>query len=152
MPRHTALIVPVPEADAYVIDHPPGVGAHITVLAWFLDPDEIDEDALVDVFQPFEAFDFVLDSTSHFDDGITWLHPEPSQPFVDLTNAVWAHWPHCPPYGGEHDVIVPHLTIAKSRVTVDAPFPIRCLAHEVLLVEEEEPGGRFATRLRIPLL
>jgi hypothetical protein len=36
-------------------------------------------------------------------------------------------------------------------VEVDAPLPIRCRAQEVLLVEEEEPGGRFAARLRIPL-
>jgi hypothetical protein len=151
VPRHTALIVPVPETDAYVVDHPPGVGAHVTVLAWFLEPDAIDEDALRDVFEASAAFDFVLDYVSRFPDGITWLHPEPSQPFSDLTNAVWRRWPDCPPYGGIHDDVVPHVTIAKTPVHVDAPLPIRSVAREVVLIEETEPGGEFAARLHIPL-
>lgn len=140
MPRHTALIVPVPQADAYVVDHPPGVGAHVTVLAWFLAPDAIDEDALRDVLTPFAAFDFVLDRVERFADGITWLRPEPSDPFVELTNAVWRRWPECPPYEGRHEVVIPHLTIAKTRVDVDAPLPIGCRATVVQLVEEDESG------------
>jgi len=150
MPRRTALIVPVPEADAYVLDAPPGVGAHVTVLAWFLEPDGIDEDALAHVFEHFSAFAFVLDRVERFDDGITWLHPEPSQPFAELTEAVWRRWPQCPPYGGEHDEVIPHLTIATSRVKVDAPLPIRCRATEVQLLEEDAEGV-FRVRRVFPL-
>jgi 2'-5' RNA ligase len=137
MPRRTALIVPVPEADAYV-DPAPGVGAHVTVLAWFLEPEAIDEDELRDVLAPFAAFAFELDRVERFPDGITWLRPEPSQPFVELTNAVWRRWPECPPYEGRHEVVAPHLTIAKTPATVDAPLPIRCRATAVQLLEEDD--------------
>lgn len=150
MPRRTALIVPVPEADAYVLDAPPGVRAHVTVLAWFLEPDEIDEDALAQVFEQFSPFAFVLDRVERFDDGITWLHPEPSQPFSELTQAVWRRWPHRPPYGGEHDEVTPHLTIATSRVEVEAPLPIACRATEVQLLEEDAEGV-FRLRRSFPL-
>jgi 2'-5' RNA ligase len=150
MPSRTALIVPVPEADALVVDAPPGVGAHVTVLAWFLDPAKIDEAAIAGVLAPFATFDFELDGVEVFADGITWLHPEPSSPFVELTNAVWNRWPECPPYGGAHADVVPHLTIAKTPVDVDAAFPIRCRATEVHLIEENEDGV-FRVRRAFPL-
>jgi hypothetical protein len=34
---------------------------------------------------------------------------------------------------------------------VDAPLPIPCRAREVLLLEEERPGGRWQVRRRYPL-
>ena len=150
MPSRTALIVPVPGADELVVDGPPGVGAHVTVLAWFLDPANVDETAIADVLAPFPAFAFELDSVGHFADGTTWLHPEPSQPFADLTNAVWRRWPECPPYGLLHDAVVPHLTIATAPVDVDAVLPIRCRATEVHLLQEDA-GGVFRVRRRFPL-
>lgn len=150
MPSRTALIVPVPEADALVVDAPPGVGAHITVLAWFLDPENVNETAVADVLAPFATFEFELDSVERFDDGITWLHPEPSQPFLDLTNAVWRRWPECPPYGGLHDELIPHLTIAKTHVGVDAVLPIKCRAAEVQLLQEDD-AGVFQVRRRFSL-
>lgn len=150
MPSRTALIVPVPEADALVVEAPPGVGAHVTVLAWFLAPAEIDETAVADVLAPFEPFDFELDGVEVFADGTTWLRPEPSAPFVELTNAVWGRWPECPPYGGVHADVVPHLTIAKAPVQVDAAFPIRCRATGVHLIEEDD-GGVFRVRRTFPL-
>ena len=145
MPRHTALIVPVPEADAYVVDAPPGIRAHITVLSWFLDPEAVDEEALVDLFAPVPAFEFALDRLEHWPEGITWLHPEPSQPFVELTEAVWRSWPECPPYGGVHAEIIPHLTLAKTAIEPVVPLPIRCRATAVALVEEDD-AGVFALR------
>ncbi len=142
--------MPVPEADAHVVDAPAGVGAHVTVLAWFLDPTAVDESAIADVLAPFAAFDFRLDRVERFEDGTTWLHPEPSTPFADLTNAVWERWPECPPYGGVHDVVIPHLTIATAPVDVDAPLPIHCRAAEVQLLEEDD-AGVFRVRRRFAL-
>src|SRR5436309_15506199 len=97
----TALIVAVPEAEAAVADirrqHVAsaalGVPAHVTVLAPFVDGNEIDEEALAQLFAMFPAFDFVLDRLERWDEGIVWLHPEPSQPFEDLTAGVWGRWP-----------------------------------------------------------
>lgn len=150
MPSRTALIVPVPEADALVVDGTPGVGAHVTVLAWFLDPEDVDEDAIADVLAPFATFEFELDSVERFDDGTTWLRPAPSHPFADLTIAVWNRWPERPPYGGLHDEVFPHLTIAKTPVDVDAVLPVSCRAVEVQLLQEDD-AGVFQVRRRFPL-
>src|SRR5438067_1314721 len=106
MPRRTALIVEVPETEAavgelrlrYDSSAALGVPAHITILFPFADGDEVDETALAELFARFPAFDFRLDRVERFDDGIVWLHPEPSRPFLDLTAAVAQRWPAHPPY------------------------------------------------------
>ena len=43
--------------------------------------------------------------------------PNPPGPFIDLTAAVWEAFPHHPPYGGAHDHVVPHLTIAERSLS-----------------------------------
>jgi len=106
MPRRTALIVEVPEAEPAVgelrLQHDSsaalGVPAHITILFPFADAAAVDEGGLADLFSRFRAFDFKLDRVERFDDGIVWLHPEPSLRFVDLTSAVAERWPDHPPY------------------------------------------------------
>jgi 2'-5' RNA ligase len=147
MPR-TALIVPVREAGEYY-SGAPGVPPHVTVLFPFVDGDEVDEQAVHDLLSRFPAFDFELDRVERFEDGMPWLHPDPSAPFVDLTAAVAARWPDHPPYEGAHDEVIPHVTITRE----DVPLPIRCRATEVWLIEEEgeEQGASWAIRLRIPL-
>jgi 2'-5' RNA ligase len=160
MPRRTALIVVVPEAEPAVgelrLQHDPsaakGVPAHVTILFPFAPPEAVDEDALRALFASFPAFDFVLDRVEHWDEGITWLHPEPSRPFEDLTAAVFERFPRYPPYEGEHDVVIPHLTVsADGLVDVSAQLPIASRAHEVTLIEEAEADGRWAVRLAFPL-
>jgi hypothetical protein len=147
MPRRSALIVPVPEAGAYYTSDL-AIPAHVTILVPFVEPALVDETEVKRVVSEFGAFDFVLDRVERFEDGLRWLHPEPSEPFAELTAAVWARWPDHPPYEGVHDEVVPHLTIT---VPDDPPVPIACRAREVVLLEEEEPGGRWIARLSIPL-
>jgi 2'-5' RNA ligase len=144
MPR-TALIVPVPEAEGYY-DLGNGVPPHITVLFPFVDGAEVDEAALRDLLGRFPAFDFVLDRLEHFETGVPWLRPNPPAPFTDLSAAVWERWPDHPPYEGEHDELIPHVTVTRE----DAPLPIEAHATEVWLIEEQ-PGGRWERRLTIPL-
>jgi 2'-5' RNA ligase len=159
MPRRTALIIPVPEAEPAVgrirADHDPsatlGVPAHVTILFPFLPPDEVDEDALRDLCARCAAFDFTLDRLERFDDGLVWLHPDPSARFADLTAAVWQRWPERPPYEGAFDEVIPHLTVSESPVDIEVTLPIAARAHELALIEEEEAGGRWATRARFPL-
>src|SRR3954447_2244179 len=113
MPRRTALILPVPEAEPVVSEirlahdwsAARGVPAHITVLFPFLAPEEVDESALRTLVGAFEAFDFALDRLERFDNGLLWLHPEPSWPFADLTAAVAQRWPEAPPYEGAFDEV-----------------------------------------------
>jgi hypothetical protein len=135
MPR-TALVVPVPEAAAYY-DALVGVPAHVTILIPFLEPSVLDEEEIGSVLAPFAAFGFDLVAIERFDDGTRWLRPEPSAPFVELTNAVWRRWPGHPPYGGIHDTVIPHVTITREP----EGLPIVCVATEVLLLEEQPDLG-----------
>jgi 2'-5' RNA ligase superfamily len=154
----TALIVAVPEAEAavadirlqYVASAALGVPAHVTVLAPFVDGDEIDEEELAQLFAMFPAFDFVLDRIERWDDGIVWLHPEPSQPFEDLTAAVWQRWPDYPPYGGTIDVVIPHLTVSETPIDAHVELPIASRARKVTLIEER-PDQRWVIRRAFPL-
>jgi hypothetical protein len=160
MPRRTALIVPVAEAEAQVgelrLAHDSsagrGVPAHVTILFPFLEADEVDEAAVADLISRFPAFDFELDRVDRFPDGTTWLRPTPSLPFVDLTAAVWQRWPERPPYEGAFDEVIPHLTISETPIDVQLGLPIAARAREVMLIEEEEATGRWAARLHLPLL
>lgn len=159
MPR-TALIVPVPEAEAQIgelrLAHDwsaaRGVPAHVTILFPFVDTRELDEAAIADLIAHFPAFDFELDRVERFPDGTTWLRPTPSLPFVDLTAAVWQRWPERPPYEGIHDEVIPHVTIADTAIDVELQLPIAARAREVTLIEEDEPSGQWAARLHLPLL
>jgi hypothetical protein len=160
MPRRTALIVPVPEAEAQVgelrLAHDwsaaRGVPAHVTVLFPFFDADDVDEAAVADLISHFPAFDFELDRIERFDNGTTWLRPTPSLPFVDLTAAVWQRWSEHPPYEGLHDEVIPHLTISETPIDVQLELPIAARGREVTLIEEDEPSGRWTARLHLPLL
>jgi hypothetical protein len=158
MPRETALIVPVPEAEAAVgelrAQHDwaaaRGVPAHITILYPFAPPDEIDEAAIAEVLAPFGSFEFELASLEHWDEPVTYLAPVPAEPFGELTNAVWARWPTYPPYEGAHDVVVPHLTVGNAHLEPELELPIACRAREVTLIEEAD-DGRCGTRRSYPL-
>jgi len=157
MPR-TALIVVVPEAEPAVrelrLAHdwsaPLGVPAHITILFPFAAPADIDEAGVADVVSSIAAFDFELDRVERFADGAVWLHPEPSAPFSALTEAVWRRFPDYPPYGGVHDVLVPHLTVSYEPIGFDVELPIRATAREVTLIEEAA-DGRWSARRVFPM-
>lgn len=159
MPR-TALIVPVPEAEPQVgelrLAHDSsaalGVPAHVTILFPFLDTAELDEAAIADLIAEFPAFDFELDRVERFEDGVTWLRPTPSLPFVDLTTAVWQRWPERPPYEGAFDEPIPHLTVSETPLDLHLELPIAARAREVTLIERDEASGRWSARLHLPLL
>lgn len=154
----TALIVVVPEADEVVgeirMRHDwsaaRGVPAHVTVLFPFVDGDDLDKDALAEVLAAHRSFEFVLDRVECWDSGVVWLHPEPSQPFDELTGAVWRRWPDYPPYEGTIDVVVPHLTVSETPIEIDVDLPIRSRASAVVLIEEM-PDGNWVTKQTFPL-
>jgi 2'-5' RNA ligase superfamily protein len=158
MPRRTALIVAVPEAEPVVgalrLEHDGsaarGVPAHITILFPFAPPESVDEQALAELFERFHPFEFVLDSVERFDDGHVWLHPSPAAPFEDLTAAVWQRWPDHPPYEGAYDEPIPHLTVSETPIEVQVTLPIACHASAVTLIEESEADGRWSTRRVFP--
>jgi 2'-5' RNA ligase superfamily len=140
----TALIVAVEEAEGAVSElrlrydpsAPLGVPAHVTVLFPFQDDAQVEDEELARLFGGFDAFDFTLDRIERFDEGTVWLHPEPSQPFADLTAAVWRRWPEHPPYEGTFDQVIPHLTLSATPIEVAITLPIAARAREVTLIEE----------------
>jgi len=108
----SALIVRVPQADPFVarlrerFDPAArlGVPAHITVLFPFASPERITPARL-------EALRAIAASVRVF---AFRLAPEPVESFVALTEALALKFPEFPPYGGEFDTIIPHLTVAQG--------------------------------------
>jgi 2'-5' RNA ligase len=96
-----------------------GVPAHVTVLHPFVDPSEVDDQLIATVagaMAAVHAFDCSSSRSRWFGQDVLWLDPDPAQPFRDLTTAVWSAFPEHPPYGGAHDDVVPHLTVAERRL------------------------------------
>lgn len=144
--RH-ALLVPFPELLTVVeqwlertnaTGPSQGIPPHVTVL--FPAPPGID-----DALDGFEAFDVVFRETRRFPE-VVYLAPEPSEPFVAMTKAVWGRFPDWAPYEGEFPDITPHLTVAwgalldEAEANVRPGLPVRARAREALLFGEVEPG------------
>ncbi|MBN8748054.1 MAG: 2'-5' RNA ligase family protein [Variovorax sp.] len=120
----SAFIVKVPGAESLVgalrarFDPTTklGVPAHITVLVPFMDPSDITTGVLEMAQQALEktaAFSFELRSVGRFPT-TAYLVPEPSAPFIAMTQAMVQAFPDFQPYAGEHDGIIPHLTVAHG--------------------------------------
>jgi hypothetical protein len=75
----------------------------------------------------------------------TYLAPEPSKPFVQLTESLVGEFPAHLPYGGQYNDIVPHLTVAQGEYPRDLvekelhdtlpPGGIEASCKEVVLIE-----------------
>ena len=98
------------------------------------------------VFRQAPAFAFSLSKVARFP-ATAYLEPEPSEPFVALTEALVQRFPEFPPFGGEHTSIVPHLTVANGNAseasiaateleaTMREHGPIHSSCSSVLLIE-----------------
>jgi 2'-5' RNA ligase len=137
-----------------------GVPAHVTILFPFLPAIGLGRDVrteLVAIAAAHAPFDVRFRRVGRFP-GVVYLAPEPSGPFKRLTGAVVGRFPDFPPYGGAHDEVIPHLTIAESqdgpldRIAEGAraalPFGHRVTAIEVIV---EGGDGRWHSRWRIQL-
>jgi 2'-5' RNA ligase superfamily len=173
----TALLLPVPAAEPAVGQHRArfdeaardGVPAHITVLYPFLSPAGIDEALLASLgrlFAGLASFEFTLDKIRWFGDELVWLGPRDPAPFTALTDLVFAAYPSCPPYGGRHAEVIPHLTIGHlggpealraAAESVGPYLPIEAAAAEVILMAGPRPGiagtppGQWRTAATFPL-
>lgn len=139
-----------------------GVPAHVTILFPFVPAYRVDDpllDELRTLFSRFDSFDAVFARAERFE-RVLWLAPEPAEPFIAMTRAVVDRWPEHPPYEGEHETIVPHLSVAMGdpAATAEAEravvpgLPVRTRVHQVTLLEEVEPDwGRWRSRARFPL-
>jgi 2'-5' RNA ligase len=152
----TALLVPVPEAEGLVgelrREHDPsaaaGVPAHVTVVVPFLDHDEVDAEVIAQLRGLLKAeapFAFRLARVGWFGRSVLYLAPEPAAPFVALTELVATKF-GTPPYAGEFDDIVPHVTVAHASDGVELTaiaerltpaLPVTCRADSVWLMESD---------------
>jgi len=167
----SALVVEVPEAEAAVARHRErldenaamGVPAHITVIAPFLPrtgigPPVLDE--LSRLFGGVPRFRFRLARTAWFGEQVLWLAPDDPGPFSALTQRVYAAFPACPPYGGQHEDVIPHLTVGLGQPLADLRaaekslrphLPIEARATAVTLLVGPASGGPWTRKARFPL-
>jgi 2'-5' RNA ligase len=167
----SVLLITVPAAEAAVAlcrsrldsSAPLGIPAHVTVLYPFVPPAAVDADVLASLARLFSSvgeFSFVLDRTGWFGDRVLWLGPEEPAPFRALTQLVFSAFPSCPPYGGQFEDVVPHLTVGHTgslsdlraaEEAVRPHLPIAGKAAEVTLMTGPPAGGLWTTVAVFPL-
>jgi hypothetical protein len=162
--EQSALIVTIPEAEDAVathraqLDEPAnfGIPAHVTVLFPFKPPSEIDAlviDTLAAAISTVSRFAATFETTGWFGTNVLWLAPKPAAMFGALTTVCADAFPDYPPFGGRHDVVIPHLTVGHAVVAggselqeaetqVLGHLPIRANVTEVALwCGTDVPGG-----------
>jgi len=167
MPRpgpQSGLIIEIPAAEPAVhrcrerldASAPLGVPAHITILFPFVPPTAIGEaeiTGLGELFGSVSRFRFVLDRTGWFGADVLWLGPADPGPFRALTERVFRAYPDFPPFEGQFDDVVPHLTVGhgqpisalrRAEDSVRAYLPIEASADGVTLISQHSAGGPWA--------
>ena len=141
-----------------------GVPPHVTILYPFVPADGLTPEvrsALATEAGDFEPFEVRFKRVERWP-GVVYLAPMPAASFTALTNAVAQRFPGHPPYEGEFDEVVPHLTVVEvgedddgvdlEAIALEAgrwlPFDVRVGRLEVIA---EGHNGRWSTRWRIPL-
>ena len=152
------MLVQVPEAEPvvgewrqrYTLDAPAGIPAHVTILFPFVEPERLAEVAgrLAELVAATRAFDLTFARTARWPE-LLYLVPEPAEPFVALTHRIERTWPDYPPYGGIHEAIVPHLTVAETEdpslldaiaADVEPQLPLRTRVREASVFVEDRLG------------
>lgn len=153
----TGFIVCVPEAESRVgtlrerFDPSAmlGVPAHITVLFPFMSPEAMTASVvqrIEGVVRKAHAFAFSLAGVARFPT-TAYLEPEPSAPFVALTESLVHEFPQFRPFDGEFPTAIPHLTVAHGNTeeaeAAEAELvsalalhgPIRSVCSSLVLIE-----------------
>lgn len=140
---------------ALTTDGADSMPAHVTLIYPFLADVQLLDDviaALREVLATFSPFDVQFGAFARFDAHrpVLYLEPDPAQPFLDLMAAIAARFPDHPPFGGIHDPIIPHLTVAETRdasamraaeESVARRLPLTAQAHSVHIVEHRPADG-----------
>ena len=123
MIAESALLTLVPEAEDLIQNfrrqYDPaaavGIPAHVTILYPFKPPHRLTDDVIAglrELFAQSAGFQVSFGAVGRFP-GVLYLAPEPAERFRQLTRQVMRHFPETPPYGGAHQEIIPHMTIAQ---------------------------------------
>ena len=139
----------------YTTDGADGMPAHVTLIYPFVDDSQLtagDLGALRAVLSAFAPFDVCFATFGRFEgpSRVLYLEPDPVRPFADIIDAIAERFPAHPPFGGEFDTVVPHLTVAETDDTevfddaerdVARHLPIATRATEVHLMEHRGGEG-----------
>jgi 2'-5' RNA ligase len=169
----TAFIIPCPEAEAavgqirekYDASAAAGVPAHITILYPFMPPENIIPATMHELFAilgPAKSFAYRLDSIRRFDDRVLYLAPALPAPFARLTRTLHKAFPDYPPYRGQFEEIIPHLTVAELpepspdtlaelEARLAPHLPIMATATEILLMAGKTRDIKWRTWHRFTL-
>jgi 2'-5' RNA ligase len=121
----SGLVLLTPELEPRIADlrarHDPaarqGMPAHVTVLYPFIDPARIGPDVrrrIGEVIGGFGGLELTFRRTGRFPD-VLWVAPEPAAEIIALVRALAEAFPDYPPYGGEFESVVPHVTVAHGE-------------------------------------
>ncbi len=136
-----------------------GIPAHITVLYPFIPPDsQADSDLreLEAIFLGVPPFAFKLARVGRLPD-VVYLTPEPAGSFSRLTAAIATLWPDRPPYRGQYEKVIPHLTVAHTSIEsvvaeleaqLEPALPISCLARQAWLLSSR--SGSWSVERSFP--
>ncbi|MDN5805887.1 MAG: 2'-5' RNA ligase family protein [Brevibacterium sp.] len=107
------------------------------------------------ILKPHKTFDFRLTSVGNFGD-LKYLAPDPTEPFIQLTQTFVAAFPQWPPYEGAFNKIIPHLSIGDSLSApevsaVEECLPITATATEVTLTWWSDDAAETEVIERFPL-
>jgi 2'-5' RNA ligase len=141
-------VLPVPEATPVLRTadgrERDGLPPHITVLYPFVRRGALSTrtvKSLAAALAPFPVSPFALTGLGRFP-GVLYLTPEPADFFVAMTEAVVEWFPSCPPYGGVHPKVVPHVTVQEGSEQPDLAaalyrlLPVSCVARDVWLMAQ----------------
>jgi 2'-5' RNA ligase len=156
---HTELSIPVTCATPLVESwrgRTRGMRAshHFTVLDPFVPSFLLDaevEEAVSQILLELPPFSYDLVRLERFP-GVLYLAPEPAEPFIAVIEALCRRFPNYPPYGGAHDAIIPHVTLAQGDEPpglaeyVQQRLPVRGRVEEVWLMRETPDGTWSAGR------
>jgi len=157
-PAAAAVVIPVVEATGLVGDvSGAGMPPHVTLLWPFARrPGHRHRRGLAAIAAEHEQFGFTLARVGSFPGGVTYLAPEPAEPFVGLVRALVSAWPRHQPYGGAFAEVIPHVTVRAGEplapdelARLDAALPLPCTAREILLLVPDGEGWR--EDYRVPL-
>ena len=138
-----------------------GVPAHVTLLYPFMPADQLDQrvrGVIAEIIAAENAFPLLLRTVRRWPN-VVYLEPEPAEPFRRMITALTAAFPDYPPYGGLHEAVVPHMTVAQdvpedhyaaAEHALPQMLPIRDVVREAWLIghTRDQP---WHTLWRLPL-
>jgi 2'-5' RNA ligase len=168
----TAIVMPFPEVEALAgrhrrsltADGADGMPAHVTLIYPFADGAALGDHEIGQVGAALAGvtqFDVTFAGFGRFAarPPVLYLEPRPGDEFLDMIAALERGFPAFPPFGGLHETVIPHLTIAQTddatamraaQDDVERHLPIRTRAAEVAVMEHLAGGWQPRARVALP--